>query len=168
LKSINIGAIEKTGNMSQAEEYARKWESIQNDLGDDFDRFLGFIRTILLKEKARKSLLEEFEEKIYKTSKLRKGENTIEFIEEYYEIYSKIIDFSVNEKPLAQRTTEENNSYKNLIVVMRTALPLTDWIPPLLYFYNKFGDHKLLEFLKKLEFKFEKIYMEKDLRSIFY
>ena len=154
LKAINIGEIEKSGNKKLAEEYAKKWEDIQNELGEDFDRFLGFIRTILLKEKARKSLLEEFEEKIYKTSKLAKGKETIDLLNKYYEIHTKIIDFSPSDKPLSSHSDEKNNEYKNLITIMKTALPSTDWIPPLLHFYRKFGDEYLLEFLKKLEFKF--------------
>ena len=162
LKAINIGEIEKLGDKKLAEDYAKKWEDIQNELGDDFDRFLGFIRTILLKEKARKSLLEEFEEKIYKTDRLKKGKDTVDFIDKYYGIYTKIIDFSPSDNPLSQKVEqqlslkekEENNAYKNLIIVMRTALPSTDWIPSLLRFYCKFGDELLFEFLKKLEFKF--------------
>ncbi len=154
LKAINIGKIENSGEQKLAEGYAKKWEDIQNEFGGDFDRFLGFIRTILLKEKARKSLLEEFEEKIYKANKLNKGKDTVDFIDMYYRIYTKIIDFSPNEKPLSQKSEQENNAYKNLIVVMKTALPSTDWTPPLLHFYSKFGDEQLFEFLRKLEFKF--------------
>jgi len=154
LKAINIGEIEKSGNKKLAEEYAKKWEDIQNELEDDFDRFLGFIRTILLKEKARKSLLEEFEEKIYKEGKLAKGKETIDLLERYYETYTKIIDFSPSDNPLSKNSIQENNEYKNLITVMKTALPSTDWIPPLLHFYSKFGNESLLVFLKKLEFKF--------------
>ncbi len=154
LKAINIGEIEKLGNKKDAENYAKKWEDVQNELGNDFDRFLGFIRTILLKEKARKSLLEEFEEKIYKKNKLKKGTDTVDFISKYYGIHTKIIDFSPSDKPLSQKSEQENNAYKNLIVVMKTALPSTDWIPPLLHFYSKFGDELLFDFLKKLEFKF--------------
>ncbi len=154
LKAINIGEIEKSGNKKLAEDYARKWEDIQNELGEDFDRFLGFIRTILVKEKARKSLLEEFEEKIYKTGKLAKGKETIDLLDRYYAIYTKVVDFSPADNPLSGKSPQENNEYKNLITIMKTALPSTDWIPPLLHFYNKFGDEFLLTFLKKLEFKF--------------
>ncbi|MCD6418365.1 DUF262 domain-containing protein, partial [bacterium] len=125
LKAINIGEIEKSGNKKLAEEYAKKWEDIQNELGDDFDRFLGFIRTILVKEKARKSLLEEFEEKIYKEGKLPKGRETIDLLNKYYEIQTKIIDFSPSDKPLSSHSDEKNNAYKNLITVMKTALPST-------------------------------------------
>jgi len=153
LKAINIGEIEKSGNNKLVEEYAKKWEDIQNELGDDFDRFLGFIRTILVKEKARKSLLEEFEE-IYKGEKLTKGEATINLLNKYYGIYTEIIDFSPSDNPLTEKSGQENNEYKNLVTIMKTALPSTDWIPPLLYFYSKFGDTFLLAFLRKLEFKF--------------
>ena len=154
LKAINIGEIEKSGNKKLAEEYAKKWEDIQNELGDDFDRFLEFIRTILVKEKARKSLLEEFEEKIYKEGKLTKGEATINLLNKYYGIYTKIINFSPSDNPLTKKSIHENNEYKNLITIMKTALPSTDWVPPLLHFYSKFCDKCLLTFLKKLEFKF--------------
>ncbi len=154
LKAINIGEIEKSEKHQIAEEYAKKWENIQNDLGNDFDRFLEFIRTILLKERARKSLLEEFEDKIYKMNKLKKGKDTIDLIDKYYRIYTKVIDFSPSDEPLSRKSKQENNAYKNLIIIMKTALPSTDWIPPLLHFYNKFGDELLFEFLKRLEFKF--------------
>ncbi len=154
LKAINIGEIEKTEKKGLAEEYAKRWEDIQNALGDEFDKFLGFIRTILLKEKARKSLIEEFEEKIYKANKLKKGKDTLDFIEKFYNTYNELIDFSPGDSPLSQKPADENNAYKNLIIVMKTALPSTHWIPPLLYFYDKFGDEHLFEFLKILEFKF--------------
>ena len=154
LKAINIGEIEQANSKEKAEVYAKRWEEIQNELGEGFDRFLGFIRTIILKEKARKSLLEEFEEKIYKDNKLAKGKKTVDLSGEYYNIYTKIIEFSPTENPLSKNSGEDNNAYKNLITIMKTALPSTDWVPPLLYFYKKFVNTHLLEFLKKLEFKF--------------
>jgi len=153
LKAINIGEIEKAENKELAEEYAKKWEYIQNELGDDFDRFLEFIRMILLKKRAEKSLLEEFEEKIYKVGILGKGKETIDFLEKYYNIYERIIDFSSDHQP-SFKSEQEKNAYKNLITIMKKALPSTEWIPPLLHFYSKFGDKLLFEFLKKLEFKF--------------
>ena len=107
-----------------------------------------------MKEKARKSLVEEFEEKIYKNGKLKKGTETIDLIEKYYSIYSKIIDFSTNELPLDGQNLQKNNAYKNLVTIMKFALPSTEWIPPLIHFYKKFGSELLLDFLKRLEFKF--------------
>ena len=63
LKSTNLGALD---NEVDKIKYAKIWEQAEGELGDDFDRFLNHIRTILVKEKARLSLLKEFEDKIYK------------------------------------------------------------------------------------------------------
>ena len=46
------------------------------------------------------------------------------------------------------------NDYKNLITIMTFAIPSTNWIPPLLFFYEKFDKKDLLKFIKKLEYKF--------------
>ncbi len=159
LKSINIGEINKD-DIKLADKYAEKWEKIENELGANFDRFLSFIRTILVKVKARKNLLEEFEENIYEpktydkeTKKyfdreplLKKGKQTIDFIEKYKSIHDKLINLNSD--------FEIDNEYKNLITIMLIGLPSEDWIPPLLLFYNKFQKNKLTEFLQKLEYKF--------------
>jgi len=141
LKSINIGIIEKNSQ----EKYAQIWENIESDLGGDFDRFLSFIRTIYVKEKARLSLLDEFNENIYNKGKLSKGTDTINTINKYKDIYDKIILF--------QKDIDLPNKYKNLLTIMQIGLPSTDWIPALLYYYEKFGHSKIFEFLEKLEYK---------------
>lgn len=141
LKSKNIGAIKDTDRT----KYATIWETIENELGsDDFNRFLAYIRTILVKEKARKNLLNEFDEHIYSKNLLKEGKETIELIREYYKVYNKAIEFE---------DTTLVNQYYNLVYAMKF-LPSTDWIPPLLHFYKKFKSDNVLEFLKKLEFKF--------------
>ena len=48
----------------------------------------------------------------------------------------------------------KNYAFDNLIKVMMNGLPSTDWIPPLLAYYEKFNEKNLLEFLKKLNCKF--------------
>ena len=45
LKSSNLEKIEDGSEMN---EYAREWENMQEDLGNDFDRFLAYVRTMLL------------------------------------------------------------------------------------------------------------------------
>ncbi len=141
LKSINVGIIEKNNQ----EKYAQIWETIESDLGGDFDRFLSFIRTIYVKEKARLSLLDEFNENIYKKGKLNKGNDTIDIIQKYKNHYDKIITF--------QNDINLPNEYKNLLTIMQIGLPSTDWIPALLYYYERFGDFRIFEFLEKLEYK---------------
>ena len=145
LKSINIGEM----NGEDRELYAKEWESIEGDMGGDFDRFLSFIRTILVKEKARANLVEEYEENIYKGNLLRKGKDTIDLIIKYKDIYDKIITFDNNSEI-------DDNAYKNLVTIMNIGLPSGDWIPPLLLYYDKFRNKQLLEFIEKLEYKFSR------------
>ncbi len=142
LKSLNIGDVKE----SEQESYAQIWESIESDLGADFDRFLSFIRTSIVKEKARLNLLDEFNENIYKKNKLKKGKETIDLIQRYKTHYDKIITF--------QEDIQLENEYKNLLTIMQIGLPSTDWIPSLLLYFDKFKKENIFQFLEKLEYKF--------------
>lgn len=143
LKSTNIGEIT---DEKEREKYAKKWEEIEGELGDDFDRFLSFIRTILVKEKARLNLLDEFEENIYKKGLLKKGKETIDLINNYKNIYDSIIKLNSSDSL--------SNEYKNLLTIMDIGLPSGDWIPTILLYFNKFGNNRLYDFLKKVDYKF--------------
>lgn len=143
LKSTNIGEIT---DEKEREKYAEKWEEIEGELGDDFDRFLSFIRTILVKEKARLNLLDEFEENIYKKGLLKKGKETIDLINDYKNIYDSIIKLNSSDSL--------SNEYKNLLTIMDIGLPSGDWIPTILLYFNKFGNNRLYDFLKKVDYKF--------------
>ena len=155
LKSLNLGALEKDADKIR---YAQLWEEAEGELGDDFDRFLNHIRTILLKEKARLNLMVEFEQKIYnprdgvtgkvKPPLLNKGKETFEFVERYLDHYSTLIS-GKNDNHLGNRF-----AFDNLVHVMSNGLPSTDWIPPLMRYFDKFGYDCLHEFLKKLDNKF--------------
>jgi uncharacterized protein with ParB-like and HNH nuclease domain len=156
LKSMNLGALV---NEADKKEYAKLWEKAEGELGDDFDRFLNHIRTILVKEKARLSLLREFEDKIYapkvkdkstgqkKPILLHKGKETFELIEKYLNHYKTL---------LSGNNYDEigNFEFDNLIKVMLRGLPATDWMPPLLRYFDRYRYKGLLEFLKKLDNKF--------------
>ena len=156
LKSMNLGALD---NEVDKIKYAKIWEQAEGELGDDFDRFLNHIRTILVKEKARLSLLQEFEDKIYSPKEkdkttgqkkpilLNKGKATFVLIEKYLNHYKTLLD--------GQNYDEIGNfEFDNLIKVMLTGLPATDWLPPLLRYFDKFRYNQLLEFLKILDTKF--------------
>lgn len=157
LKSMNLGALEKT---AERQKYAKIWESAEGELGDDFDRFLNHLRTILVKEKARLNLLQEFETKIYEPKEkekstgllkqplLAKGKPTFALIERYLEHYNTV---------LGQNNYDDTGGdfrFDNLVKVMLTGLPSTDWIPPLLRFYDKFQYKRLPEFTVLLDNKF--------------
>lgn len=144
LKSQNIGAL---NSEKEVDKYATLWEEIEGKYGDSFDRFLQFIRTILVQEKARANLLDEFTQKVYdiKNPKLSRGKDTFELINEYSNIYDNIIEL---------QDTKLSNNYKNLITIMKIGFRSEDWIPPLLHYFKKFNYTKLDQFLKKLEYKF--------------
>jgi len=157
LKSMNLGALEKDSDKTR---YAKLWEEAEGELGDDFDRFLNHLRTILVKEKARLNLLQEFEDKIYdptekdktsgkkKPALLKKGKDTFQLVERYLKHYNVLLSGSNYDD------TGGNFRFDNLVKVMLTGLPSTDWIPPLLCYFDKFKYGRLLEFLTQLDNKF--------------
>lgn len=147
LKSQNIGAL---NSEKEVTKYARIWEEIEGKHGENYDRFLQFIRTILVQEKARTNLLEEFNDKIYsfKTpakARLKLGKETFELINKYNTIYEEIIDL---------QNDDLSNEFKNMITVMKIGLRSEDWIPPIMHYYAKFNTKKIDAFLKHLEYKF--------------
>lgn len=154
LKSTNLGAL--TNEVEKA-RYAKLWEEAEGELGDDFDRFLNHIRTILLKDKARLNLLDEFEHKIYnprekekstgemKQSLLKKGKETFELVDRYLKYYDQLLGGGNYDH------TGSSFEFDNLIKVMLTGLPSTDWLPPLMRYFDRFRYQRLLEFLIKLD-----------------
>ena len=141
LKSINIGEIGE----EDLDEYSKHWEYLEEKYHKGFDRFLSFVRTILLKNKPSSNLLDEYEKKIFQKNILKKGKNTIDFLIELDGIYDKIID--LNDENLS-------NEYKNLVTIMKLGLHSDEWIPTVLSYFLKFEYYNLDEFIKKLEYKF--------------
>lgn len=150
LKSLNLDVV--TSEKDKA-KYALLWEETENALGDEFDRFLGHIRTILVKEKARAGLLQEFEEKIYKprTKKssvlLEKGKATFDMVGRHRKHFETLFS-NENFQP------EFQHQLDNLIFIMREGFQSTDWIPPMLMYFDKFGFGRLLELLERLDNRF--------------
>lgn len=147
LKSINLDAVPNTVDKTK---YARMWESAENLLEDDFDRFLGFIRTILLKDKARTGLLQEFENKIYGAKNspiIEKGSETFDLIGRYKEHYETLFS-NANYKETF------GHSLDNLIFVMEQGFQSEDWVPPLLMYFDKFGFDDIIKFLSLLDNRF--------------
>ncbi len=157
LKSLNLGALEKDSDKTR---YAKLWEEAEGELADNFDRFLNHVRTILVKEKARLNLLQEFEDKIYdptekdktsgkkKPALVKKGKDTFQLVERYLKHYNVLLGGSNYDD------TGDSFRFDNLVKVMLTGLPSTDWIPPLLCYFDKFKYDHLLEFLTQLDNKF--------------
>ena len=162
LKTLNLRALRDEGALeAEQHKWARFWEETEGELGEDFDVFLSHLRAVLVKDKARLSLLQEFEDNIYqprvfdKQRKvyekviplLRPGRETFRFVERYYGHYQQI--FSGNNYHLG-------NSWRfdNLVTLLDQTSQADFWVPPLLRYREVFGDRRIIDFLHKLEDKF--------------
>lgn len=129
--------------------YSNIWESMENDLGaDDFENLISFIRTIEVKEKPKEDLLKEFNNLVFAKEKIKRGKEFIDYVLLYKNIYQKLV--LDKEIDLGANTI----AAKNLLNIMVDFLPSNEWIPSLLYYYKKFANCGLYEFLLSLERKF--------------
>lgn len=140
LKSSNL---EKVGDPKKIDDYARQWEDMQDNLGDDIDRFLMYIRTMLLKTRAKTNMLDEYEKNIFKAGIMKRGEAFFDFVFETYAIYDKLIYLSGN----------NDVAYCNLIRILDSSLLNTDWVPVIMTYYKKFGENQLTPFTHKVACK---------------
>lgn len=155
LKASNLALIFDNDERVKA---AKNWEEAENYFGEDFDEFLSHLRSILVKKKATVSLLKEYEDNIYapkeydrsnKSTKnlpplLNKGIDTFNFIDKYRKHYIEIFD---NNHYELSKSFELNN----LLIMMKSGFESDFWIAPLLKYYNKFGNHELINFVKSLD-----------------
>ncbi len=156
LKSENLRAL---NNREEEIEYRKLWEQAEGELDEEFDRFLNYIRTILVKEKARQSLLTEFKDKIYNPKEkdkstgkarpplLKKGKPTFQFIERYLDVYKELMGGSLHD-------LDGRYGFTNLITIMEKGFLATDWIPPVMRYYDKFRTNQLVDFLHQINRKF--------------
>lgn len=141
-------------------EWAKKWEVMESYFGEDFDKFLSHIRTILVKKKATAGLLKEFDDNVYsnriynrttkkyesRTPLLNRGEETFHLIYGYYNTYMEIFD---------NNHYEVNSDFEiyNYLRLMSDGLGTDYWVAPVLDYYNKFKTSSFCKFLKALDRK---------------
>lgn len=146
LKSENIGEIKDAALRVQ---YSNVWRDIENKIGrDELEDLIAIIRTILLKEKAKVNIYEEYRKLIF-DKHVKKGKEFIDYLKEMSDIYNdKVLDADIGD------TNARKNEYKNILIMMEKNVPFIDWVPPLLAFYKKFrADRLMLDFLLRLEKK---------------
>ena len=139
--------ILKADNLSNVPEnlqdgYAKQWEDVESYFGEDFDKFLSHLQSVLVKEKARLSLLDEFEKNIFLAERLNKGDDFFNFINRYKENYEYLFD------------TTQDKQLKSLLTLMQIGFESDIWIAPLLKYYDKFKEENLVKFVEKLNNKF--------------
>lgn len=157
LKAENL---KKVVSSQERTEWAKKWENMEAYFGEDFDKFLSHVRTILVKKKATVNLLKEFEDNVYssmvynRTTKqyesciplLERGTKTFQYIYDFYNIYIEIFEkdyFEVN----------GNFDICNYLQLMKYGLGTDYWVAPVMDYYKTYHTNGLREFLKALDKK---------------
>lgn len=148
LKSTNLGAITETERLY----YQNLWELMEEELGrEELEKLLGYIRLIFVKEKARKTIQEEYEEKIFSKNPSFRGKQFIEYVKQFADIYREKVlnaDIQTTDKEIAVK-------YHGLLTLMRDFIPSSDWIPVFIHFVQKFQSaDEIYLFLQVLERKF--------------
>lgn len=143
IKSDVIGKI----NENDRDYYTNKWEEIETELGrEDFNDLFGHIRMIKMKNKAKKSLQEEFYKYVLKDIN---NDTAIDFIDNVLEPYSDA--YNIIRK--AVYTSTESADKVNNILKWLNKIDNSDWLPPAMVFYykHKAEPNVLLTFFEKLE-----------------
>jgi uncharacterized protein with ParB-like and HNH nuclease domain len=147
LKSENLRVVSE----KERKKYTQIWEDIEEEIGvDNLEMLISFIRSIYLKEKARKAIFEEFEDRIFKNSSDFKGKKFIEYVDTVASIYKR----NVEECQISVQNSDKEIYYHNLVSIMRDFLPFNDWMAALVRFADKFGDEShFSDFVVSLERK---------------
>lgn len=140
IKSMTIGKLPK----DEEQKYTEKWEKLENLTGrDGFNEVFTHTRTIFVKERPKKNLLDEFKEYVIKQTSPKSlvDEYLIPYTEAY--VCLKNCDFS----------STQNAEEINELLLWLNKTNNHDWMPPAIKFLT---DHKndsvyILWFIRKLE-----------------
>ena len=162
LSSSDILKAENLKELSAADRtsWATRWEEIETYFGEDFDKFLSHIRTILVKKKQTTTLLKEFDEFVYsnqeydrtqkkylpRTPILRRGRDTFELLYSYYHTYQEVFDTD-------HSVVTGDYEITNYLKLMETGFGADYWIAPVLDYYRKYRRLGFVAFLKALDRK---------------
>ena len=156
LKAENLKELSAVDRTS----WATRWEEMETYFGEDFDKFLSHIRTILVKKKQTTTLLKEFDEFVYsnqeydrtqkkyvpRTPILRRGRDTFELLYSYYHTYQEVFDTD-------HSVVTGDYEITNYLKLMETGFGADYWIAPVLDYYRKYRRRGFVAFLKALDRK---------------
>lgn len=162
LSSSDILKAENLKELSATDRtfWATRWEEMETYFGEDFDKFLSHIRTILVKKKQTTTLLKEFDEFVYsnqeydrtqkkyvpRTPILRRGRDTFELLYSYYHTYQEVFDTD-------HSVVTGDYEITNYLKLMETGFGADYWIAPVLDYYRKYRRRDFVAFLKALDRK---------------
>ena len=142
IKSDVVGSIK---SQSKQDEVTERWEELEVQTSrDGFAELFGHIRMIFSKEKARKSLLEEFRDQVSK-----KFDSTEKLVAEVIEPYAEA--YLVAKKCLFLSTT--NAAEINAYLKWLNRIDNSDWLPSAILFLAQHGNDAPYSvwFFRKLE-----------------
>lgn len=141
IKADIIGQIPE----DKQDDYNDRWEEMEIELGRaGFNDLFSFIRMIYAKEKAKKSILEEFRQHVL--SKIKNPEN---LLEEVLEPYASALAIIKRANYQAATNAQETNTHLRWL----NRIDNSDWIPAAIFFLAKNRDNPdyVQWFFKKLE-----------------
>ena len=144
LKAIVLDAIKDSQSQ---DEYAVKWESIEEELGrDNFRDLFAHIRMIYRKDKLRGTLENEFQTYVLSCLTYKKA---IDFVDDELEPYADAYEIVSR----ASHESTEDAEKVNALLRHLNRLDNFDWIPPAIaYFRQRKGQtDRLLKFTRNLE-----------------
>ena len=142
IKADTIGMVELD---AQREKYNERWEEMEVELGRSrFNDLFSYIRMIHAKEKAKRSLLEEFREHV-----LSKGIGPEDLISAVLEPYAEALLIAKNSDYVAVAHAEEVNRYLKWL----NRIDNSDWVPTAIEFIknNKDKPEYMAWFFESLE-----------------
>ena len=123
------------------------WEQMEVDLGrDGFNDLFSYIRMIYAKEKARKSLLEEFRQHV-----MADNLNPKLFVDEILKPYANAYDM-IRTNSYVSVSVEKSKQINELLTWLNK-LDFSDWVPPAIAFMSrmKYEPTEVLSFFQRLE-----------------
>ena len=129
------------------ERYAEKWERLEVDTGrNSFNDLFGHIRMIYVKEKAHRTLLEEFKSNIIENPAIFISPES--FIDNVIEKYAG--SYIVAKSQTFSATTQADDV--NYLLGWLNRIDNSDWLPPAIFFLSKSTNPvEILRFFKMLE-----------------
>ena len=141
LKAQLIGGIPE----AVRSEYTERWEAMEEGLGrKGFNDLLGHVRMIFRKQKAKRSILDEFTEHVLKA--LGNHQELIDdYLKPYAACYQQIIEKAYVSREHAEKVNE--------LLTWLNQLDFSDWIPVAMEFIHRlYGDtESLIKHLTLLE-----------------
>lgn len=141
------------------DKISKDWETLENNLGESIlESILHLIRMIIIKEKPQEDIFNEFEKRIFNRGLLTKGENFVDTVSNYGELYQKIF----LDKDYLEETNPDHLKFSAMIHIMDSEFDASEWRACILFFAKKFTGVDFYKFILTIE----KVYLEHWVKGV--